>query len=259
MVESRKQHATSHVVRNSAQSSWPAARGVATRACCQAQLLTPQKAYHHIQEVEFHPVWSGMEDSIAKSKQFLSNKFTSGLVGAKSVWQNVLTCQLALQFLYIMLCITMVRILSPLDFPFSKVWMLKTEQWWDQVSVLLNYLKLQGFVFLNGRIGCFILEMGIVLRYRQTGWIRCHLPHSATSGFHCCKFLKMVSSSEIQLGKNKISAIFSSFPQEMHSVLRHAKKFWFNPSISEEQCSVKTNCLLQVLVRLSLFLQDSKA
>lgn len=46
-VESRRQHATSHVVRNSAQSSWPAARGAATRACSWAQFLIPQKTYHH--------------------------------------------------------------------------------------------------------------------------------------------------------------------------------------------------------------------
>lgn len=68
-----------------------------------------------------------MEDSVAKSKQFLSSKFTSGLVGAKSVWQNVLTCQLEFQFHCIMLCITMVRVHSPLDFSFSEVWILKTE------------------------------------------------------------------------------------------------------------------------------------
>lgn len=157
------------------------------------------------QVVEFHAIWSGIEDWIAKSKQFLSNKFTSGLAGAKSVWQNVLTCQLELQFHSIVLCITMVRIHSPFDFSFSEVWMLKTEQWWDQISVLVNYLKLQGIVFLNGRICCFILAMGIVLISRQirSDWIRYHLPHPAASGDHCCKHLKIVSSSETQLGRKE--------------------------------------------------------
>lgn len=154
------------------------------------------------QVVEFCAIWSGMEDSIDDSKQFLSNKFSSGLVGPKSVWQNVLTCQLTLQFHYIILCITMVRIHSPLDLPFNEVWLLKTEQWWDQISVLVNYLKLLAFVFLNGRTGCFIMAMGIVLRYRQTAWIKYHVPHSAASGDHCCKLLKMVSE------KKKTSANF---------------------------------------------------
>lgn len=67
-----------------------------------------------------------MEDPIAKSKQFLSNNFTSGLVGAKSVWQNALTCQLALQFHYIILCITTLRTPSPFDISFRGVWILKT-------------------------------------------------------------------------------------------------------------------------------------
>lgn len=61
---------------------------------------------------------------------------------------------------------------------------------------MVNYLKLLGFVILNGGIGCFILAMGIVLRYRQTDWIKCHLPHSAVSGDHCCKLSQMVSEKQ---------------------------------------------------------------
>lgn len=95
------------------------------------------------------------------------------------------------------------------------------------------------------------MAMGIVLRYRQTAWIKYHVPHSAASGDHCCKLLKMVSE------KKRLLPIFSSFTQELHSALGHAKKLWFNLSISEEQCSIKTNCLPQVLVRLSLSVHGS--
>jgi len=66
-----------------------------------------------------------MEDPLAESKKFLSTKFTGGLVGSKSVWQNALTCQLALQFHYIILCVAMLRILSSLDSPSRGVWILK--------------------------------------------------------------------------------------------------------------------------------------
>lgn len=49
---------------------------------------------------------------------------------------------------------------------------------------------------MNGRTGCFIMAMGIVLRYRHTAWIKYHVPHSAASGDHCCKLLKMVSEKK---------------------------------------------------------------
>lgn len=119
-------------------------------------------------------------------------------------------------------------------------------------------LKITRFCIFEGRIGWFVLAMGTVLRHRQTCWIRYHLPHSAASGDHCCKLIKMLSLAEKPSWEiKKISAIFSSFSQELRSELGHAKKLWFNQSISEEQCSIKTSSFLQVLVRLSLSLHGS--
>lgn len=73
-------------------------------------------------------------------------------------------------------------------------------------------LKITRFCICEGRIGCFILAMGTVLRHRQTCWIRYHLPPSAASGDHCCKLIKMLSLAEKPSWEiKKISAIFFLF------------------------------------------------
>ena len=73
MVESRKQHAKNHVVRNSAQSSWPAGRGLATRACSRAQFLTPQKGYNQNKTsswVQSSIIWDGRSISWEQEVSF---------------------------------------------------------------------------------------------------------------------------------------------------------------------------------------------
>lgn len=166
----RKQHAKNQIIRNNTQSSWPVGRGQTTRTCFQAQFFTPRRVYIQHKIAVLHNVgWK--EDPIATCMHSLSNKFTSGLVGVKSAWQNTLTCQMALQFHYIILCIAMLRILSPLDTPFRGAWMPKTAQCQGHLSVLLNYLEFWVLVILNDKVCYYALEIGTVFRSRQTDWV----------------------------------------------------------------------------------------
>lgn len=147
-----------------------------------------------------------MEDPIAKSKQFLSNKFTSGLVGAKSVWQNALTCQLALQFHYIILCITTLRIPSPLTFLSEEFGFLglhsaevKYRSCWITWNHEVLYFWMAGYV-----AGSWKWALSSDADRHIESRAICH--RSAAGGDHCCKILQTASGSETQLGKNKVSA-----------------------------------------------------